>query len=432
MSASADAWQALARPGFLRSARPWRSAGYLLATGLSGLLLCVLLLVSAIVAGVLVTVVIGLPMLAALALAGLPYAALERRLLRLLPDQAPVESPHREPDRPGLVAWLRLRYREQATWRELGCAALAALVLWVIDLTAIGGAVLVPVWLLATPVLLTLDGEQVNVLKVWQIHDQPTACALTLVGALLLAALSYPLTAVAVGRAALVRRLTGRTEQDHRIGELVRSRARLVDAFEAERRRIERDLHDGAQQRLVALAMNLGLARLDAPTGSPLAGRLADAHREVGQVLSELRELINGIHPQVLADRGLPEAVADLADRSPVPVDLAFELPARLPPAVESAGYFAVAEALANIAKHSGANRARLTGRYADGRLAVEVSDDGHGGADPARGTGLTGLADRLAVVDGTLAVSSPPGGPTLLRLEIPCTLTSPPPHRSG
>ncbi|MER5862482.1 sensor domain-containing protein [Kitasatospora sp. NPDC002040] len=425
------AWQALARPGFLRSPWPWRSVGYLLATGGSGLLLCLLLVLGAVVAGGLAMVLIGLPLLAALALVGLPYAALERRLLRLLPDRTPVESPHRTPDGPGLPAWLRTRYREQATWRELGCTALAALLLWPIDLTAVGCAVFVPLWLLATPVLLALDGEQVNVLKVWQIHDQPTALALALAGAVLFAALSYPLTAVAAGRATLVRRLTGRTEPDHRIGELVRSRARLVDAFEAERRRIERDLHDGAQQRLVALAMNLGLARLDAPTDSLLAGRLADAHREVGQVLAELRELINGIHPQVLADRGLPEAVADLADRSPVPVDLDFELPGRPPPAVEAAGYFAVAEALANLAKHSGANRARLTGRYADGRLGVEVSDDGRGGADPARGTGLTGLADRLAVVDGTLTVSSPPGGPTLLRLEIPCTLTDPSPPRS-
>ncbi|MFC8454546.1 sensor domain-containing protein [Kitasatospora sp. NPDC057223] len=422
---SGNAWQALRRPGLLRSAWPWRSAGYLLLSGLAGLLAGIGLLVCVTVAGVLAVVLVGLPLLAALALAGVPFAALERRLLRLV-DEAPVADPHRAPDRPGLAVWLRLRYRERATWRELGYTALAAFVLWPVDLVAVGFVVVVPGQLLASPALLALDGEQVNVLKVWQVHSPAVTVALALAGAVLLAALAYPLTALAAGRAALARLLVEPTGSELRIGELVSSRARLVDAFEAERRRIERDLHDGAQQRLVALSMSLGLARLDAPAGGPLAGRLADAHREAGEVLRELRELINGIHPQVLADRGLPDACADLADRSAVPAEVAFDLPGRLPAAVESACWFAVSEALANTAKHSGARRARVTGRHAGGRLAVEVWDDGAGGADPAAGSGLTGLADRVAVVDGTLTVSSPPGGPTLIRLEIPCTPLTP------
>jgi signal transduction histidine kinase len=194
----------------------------------------------------------------------------------------------------------------------------------------------------------------------------------------------------------------------------------LVDAFEAERRRIERDLHDGAQQRLVALTMTLGLARLDAPPG-PLADQLAKAHEEAGQALAELRELVHAIHPKVLADYGLEAAVADAADRSSVPVDVELELPDRLPQPVESAAYFVVCEALANVAKHSGAARARVSGGYDDGRLVLCVLDDGHGGADEAVGTGLTGLADRVSVLDGRLSLSSPPGGPTLLRVELPC-----------
>lgn len=326
------------------------------------------------------------------------------------------------PDRPGLPAWLRLRYREQATWRELGLTGLAAFVLWPIDLVVVGCALAVPGYLLAALPLLLLDGEQVNVLKLWQVHSLPVAALFGVGGALLFPLLAYPLTAVAAGRAALVRLVAGPGGQERRIGELVSSRARLVDAFEAERRRIERDLHDGAQQRLVALTMTLGLARLDAEPGGELSARLAEAHRQAGEVLAELRELINGIHPQVLTDRGLPDACADAADRSPVPVAARFDLPGRLPAPVESAGYFAVSEALANIAKHSGAGRARVEGRYVDSRLTIEVADDGRGGADPAAGSGLTGLADRVAVVDGTLAVSSPPGGPTLLRVEIPCT----------
>ncbi len=166
--------------------------------------------------------------------------------------------------------------------------------------------------------------------------------------------------------------------------------------------------------------MALGLARLDAPP--ELADRLAAAHQEADQVLGELRELIHGIHPQVLADYGLPDALADAADRSAVPVsvDVDVDLP-RFTESVESAAYFAVRESLANIARHSGAERAWITGRYEGGRLRVEVRDDGEGGADPALGTGLTGLADRLAVLDGTLSVHSPAGGPTVLSLEIPC-----------
>ncbi|MFB7472264.1 sensor domain-containing protein [Kitasatospora sp. NPDC056184] len=413
-------WGAVLRPGFLRSAAPWRAAGYLLATGLTGLLLCAGLLVSVAAGGVLAVLLVGLPLLAALALVGLPVAAWERRLVRFL-DGARVPDPHRVPDRPGLAAWLRLRYRERATWRELGFTALAGFVLWPVDLAVAGSALAVPGYLLAAVPLLLLDGEQVNVLKLWQVHSLGTAALFGLAGLVLLPLLGYPLALVAAARAGLVRLLLGPGGQDRRIGELVRSRARLVDAFEAERRRIERDLHDGAQQRLVALRMTLGLARLDAPADGPLAARLAEAHREAGDVLAELRELINGIHPQVLTDRGLPEACADAADRSPVPVATRFALPGRLPAPVESAGYFAVTEALANIAKHSGARTASVDGRYADGRLTIEVADDGRGGADPGRGTGLTGLADRVAVVDGTLTVSSPPGGPTLVRVEIPC-----------
>lgn len=418
-------WRALRRPGFLRSAVPWRAAGYLLVSGVAGVLLCVGLLVAVVVAGVLAVVLVGLPLLAGLALVGVPFAAWERWLLRLL-DGVRAADPHQLPARPGLSAWLRLRYREQATWRELGFTVLAAFLLWPVDLVVVGCALVVPAYLLAALPLLLADGEQVNVLKLWEVHSPVVAGALGFGGLVALALLAYPLTAVAAGRAALVRLLLSPGGQERRIGELVSSRARLVDAFEAERRRIERDLHDGAQQRLVALSMALGLARLDAPPGSPLAAQLAVAQREAGAALSELRELINGIHPQVLTDRGLPDACADAADRSPVPVEVRFDVPGRLPPAVESAGYFAVSEALANVARHSGAGAARVEGRYADGLLTIDVSDDGGGGADPAGGTGLTGLADRVSVVDGTLTVDSPPGGPTLLRVEIPCTPLSP------
>jgi signal transduction histidine kinase len=339
-----------------------------------------------------------------------------------------VADPHRDPDRTGITAWARTRFAERATWQELGYAVLAATVLWPLELLAVGGAFAVPADLLATPLLLAADGEQANPLKLHAVTGYPAALACAAAGLLLLPALLYALGPVAGARAALARWLLtagGTAELAARVTELTTSRARLAAAFDAERRRIERDLHDGAQQRLVALSLTLGLARLDAPDGSPIADRLAKAQAEAGQVLESLRELINGIHPQVLTDRGLPDALADAADRSPIPVRTRLNLPGRLPESAESAAYFVVCEALANAAKHSGASGVTVTGGHDGSRLTVEIRDDGRGGAHAARGTGLTGLADRVAVVDGTLTLASPAGGPTLLRVEIPCTLRS-------
>ncbi|MEV4681343.1 sensor histidine kinase [Streptomyces kurssanovii] len=415
--------QAVAHPRYLLSAWPWRAAGYLLSSAPVGLLVLVVLLVGVVVGGVLAVVLVGLPLLVVLALSGLPVAALERRRLRLV-DGRPVRSPHRMPDGPGPVVWARTRFREPATWRELGFALVLATVLWPLDLLVAAVVLGAPLALLGTPLVMATvgGGEEVRVLKLWLATSWPQAFAAAVVGLLMLAVSGYVLGAVAAGRAEMTRVLLvpADPERRERVAELVRSRVRLVDAFEAERRRIERDLHDGAQQRLVALSMTLGLARLDAPPG-PLADQLAKAHDEAGKALAELRDLIQGIHPKVLADHGLVPAVADAADRSAVPVDVTLDLPGRLPEAVEAAAYFVVCEALANIGRHSGASRAEVTGRHEDGLLALEVRDDGRGGADAGQGSGLTGLADRVSVLDGTISLSSPPGGPTLLRVEIPC-----------
>jgi signal transduction histidine kinase len=213
-----------------------------------------------------------------------------------------------------------------------------------------------------------------------------------------------------------------------RVDELTTSRARVVEAGVAERRRLERDLHDGAQQRLVALSLDLRLAqaRLHAdPDGA--AELLGHAREELAVALAELRDLARGIHPAVLADRGLDAALQALGARSPVPVDLGPVEAGRLPEPVEAAVYFVVAEALANVAKHAHATRATVRIARSGGRAVVEVSDDGIGGADPARGSGLHGLADRLAALDGRLAVESPLGQGTRLRAEIPCPTVSSP-----
>ena len=213
-----------------------------------------------------------------------------------------------------------------------------------------------------------------------------------------------------------------------RVDELTASRARLLETGVAERRRLERDLHDGAQQRLVALSLDLRLAQGRLHTDPDRAAELlAHAQEELRLALAELRELARGIHPAVLADRGLDAALQALAARSPVPVTLEPVATGRLPEPVEAAAYFVVAEALANAARHAHATRVTVRIGQEEGRAVVEVADDGIGGADPARGTGLHGLADRLSALDGRLAVDSPLGQGTRLRAEIPCGTVSPP-----
>jgi signal transduction histidine kinase len=207
-----------------------------------------------------------------------------------------------------------------------------------------------------------------------------------------------------------------------RLAELQASRVRLVETATAERRRIERNLHDGAQQRLVSVAFALGLARSRLPGDPSAAGTaLAEAHTALARALEELRQLSQGIHPGVLVERGLRTAIAELAWAAPVAVHVAWEAPDRLSEAVELAGYYAVAEALTNTAKHARATSVRIEVSYQDGRAMIAVSDDGVGGADAERGTGLRGLADRAEVLGGRLTVHGSAGAGTTVRMELPC-----------
>jgi signal transduction histidine kinase len=206
-----------------------------------------------------------------------------------------------------------------------------------------------------------------------------------------------------------------------RMRELRASRARLVEAGDAERRRLERNLHDGAQSRLVALALNLRLARSSLEEGSAGAALIDGSIDELKQSLDELRELARGIHPAVLSERGLEPALRSLAGRAPVPVELVGAAGGRLPAAVETAAYFVVSEALTNVAKYAHAEHATIRMGRTNGRLLLEISDDGVGGAAPTTGSGLHGLSDRVAALDGELEIASPPGGGTRLRVELPC-----------
>ena len=394
---------------FLASSWPWRSLAYLTGGALIGFATIVATVVLLAAGLVLSVVVVGIAGYLATVLSGVAVGRLERWRMRLV-DRDALPDPHRRPAASGLRPWLMCRLREQATWRELGYTMISALVLCWMDAAVVGAVGFVATSLLFGPFYNQEDPLWITV-------------PLALLTPAVLVVAAYPVTAWAGARAAMARALLAprSNDSDAALVELNRSRARLVDAFEVERRRIERDLHDGAQQRLVALSMQLGLARLELADDSPAAAQIVAAQHLAKETLAELRELIRGVHPKVLTDRGLAAAVGDAAGHAPVPVDLDLRLTGRLPDAVEVTAYFVVVEALANVAKHSSATRAAVTAAVRGDRLLLDVRDDGCGGADPERGSGLTGLADRVSAVGGTVALSSPPGGPTLLHVEIPC-----------
>jgi signal transduction histidine kinase len=426
----------------LISSWPWRSARYLLTTVLVALAAAAVLaipwlvLVARLAAGdyqagvTVVLVLLGTALVTGLGpVVVTPLADLERKRLRMV-DTRPAVPPHRKSPAGGPVAWLRDRYTRPDAWREVGYACLLAIAAPVPAAAALLAGPLAG-FLIAGPflVLAQQPGGSPVALVFVQAATVGQALPYAIAGVVLLPLVPYLLTLVAGADAAVARALlVGGSAERLRaeLTEVSRSRARLADAFEAERRRIERDLHDGAQQTLVSLTMQLGLARLDLPPGSPAAETVAAAHDQAKQLMAELRELIHGIRPQVLTDLGLPAALGELADQSPIPVTVRAPLDGRLPGPIENTAYFAAAEALTNIAKHSGATSASVTARLHGGVLTIEISDNGHGGADPGRGTGLTGLADRVAVADGRILLSSPPGGPTVLRVEVPCPQSTP------
>ncbi|WP_077690473.1 MULTISPECIES: sensor histidine kinase [Nocardiopsis] len=439
-------FQALLSPRFLLTAWPWRALAHSVNTMFVGWALAAVAmpvyLPWVVFAAMLATrpwdtlpavsmtavFVVGLVMVVVFTpLIALPLGALERRRLPLV-TRGPFSSGHRPPP-PGLWGWVRTRCTEGATWREMGYAAL--LMPFALAVTMVLGALFSMAIVMAVgPVLVSQGGEAEIALGLTTVTTPEEAVPYMLLSPAVLVVLLYASGILAQGHAVVARALLVGPPKDElraELSQVTESRARLVSAFEYERRRIERDLHDGAQQRLVALSMDLGLARLDMEEGSEADRRVAAAQAKANELIDELRELVRGIHPRVLTDRGLPAALAELADRCPVPTRVDTDIPRRLPAHVEGTAYFVVAEALTNVYKHTGADAAAVHAGTASGgpgrpdTLLVEVTDHGPGGADPARGSGLTGLRDRVAVMGGTMELSSPEGGPTRIRVELPC-----------
>jgi signal transduction histidine kinase len=340
----------------------------------------------------------------------------------------PIPRPYRpEPVNGNL--WRRFQWMltDPATWRDaawLAPGAVTGLLLgtlaFLIPLYGLQGATLLPLWL-------HLGGAWYGYGVIWPIETIGEAWLSVPQGVVFLAVglVTAPWLLWLHHRfAKIFLAPTSNAALALRVRELTVSRADTVDTQATELRRIERDLHDGAQARLISLSMSIGLAEELMHRDPEAAQQLLTEAREASSAaLIELRQLVRGIHPPVLAERGLAGAVRALALVLPVPVSVDLELTGRAQTPVESAVYFAVAEVLANVSKHSGARTASVFGRHLHGVLSVAVRDDGVGGADPANGSGLRGIERRLAAFDGTMVLSSPAGGGTLVTVEVPCAL---------
>jgi signal transduction histidine kinase len=367
---------------------------------------------------------VGIPILIGTMWAWRWLAELERGLIaRLVGIEIP--SPYR-PDRADDGWWQRVaaRLSDPATWKDLAFLLLQlplGIVSFTVAVTVLGlglGALLAPAYYWALP-----DGTWIAEINV---DTLPESLVGVPFGALVLLVGIPGLSALGRLYGWLAAQLLGSNadpELTAQVSELQGARSRIIAAADAERRRIERDLHDGAQQRLVALALNLRLAEQRAAQGDASAAELVrQAGEEANVALKELRDLARGIHPAILTNRGLAAALHDLAGRATVPVDVVAAPSERLPDAVEAAAYFVVSECLANIGKHAQATAATVSVTADDGHLSVVVSDDGVGGAELGDGTGVQGLVDRVGALNGTLSMESPPGAGTRVTASIPLT----------
>jgi signal transduction histidine kinase len=360
----------------------------------------------------------------------------ERRRLASEWAGVPIPVPYRpEPDRPpgSLVDWWRRTKAlkaDPATWRDelwLLCAPVSL----ALGILPAGIVVYGLEGIFAVPIVTAFAGPGYGYTFGWAV-DFPGESLVAIPQGVLLVwfglAIAPRMQRVSAGFARWTLGPVRSAELTQRVQRLTETRAEALDAQAAELRRIERDLHDGTQARLAAVGLSIGMAAEEIAASKPdVALRwLAEARESSDRALADLRDLVRGIHPPLLAEQGLTEAVRGLAMGLPIPVDVDIDLPGRLAAAVESAAYFAVAETLTNVAKHSRAKAAWIMMRHSEDRLMMMVADDGVGAADPGKGTGLAGVSRRLAAFDGMVDVASPPGGPTVVTMELLCESSLP------
>ena len=411
---TATVWQALMRRPwrFLFSRWPWLSLTYLLVSAVLGFVL----------------LPVGILTLLLLPLWGIMIGALERRRTRLLgfPHQA---SGHVRVGAEQRHNWLGIRMTEAATWRETGALLLDLVFGWaaIVALSFQGFALIALVAIGVTGAERQADIGLFADVRI--IVGPENWWPVIPIGLAMLCLFAYINGLLAAGQASLLRLLCGTRQRElaRNVERLIQSRAALIESFEAERRRIERDLHDGVQQELVTLAARLGMVSLElddltmqgADTAMARAA-LDSAQGQAEHAMATLRNTVRGIHPAVLTDHGLRAALNELADRTPVPLSLDVAEFGRLPAPAETAAYYLVTEAVSNAAKHTTATRLTVRAGIEDDALAVSVTDNGHGGADENGGTGLRGLRERAEALGGQFSILSPDGGPTTLHLALP------------
>ena len=404
--------------------RPLLELGYLVAGLFSGIVTFTLVVTAlALSVGLMPAFLLGIPVLWATIWLVHGLAGMERGRAAALLDVRMPGRPVRAVPEGGWVRRTFVRARSVEFWKEAGYCLL------LLPLGTVSFALVVSFWSAAAAGILLplyvdrLPGDEAVTWLDWSSTTEVWAGVAGGVVMLLLARLLS--AAFTLAQVRLAHALLSPSEADAlrlQVTRLTETRARVVDAADAERRRIERDLHDGAQQQLVALAMNLGRARAkfeDDPEG---ARELVDqAHQDAKDSITELRNVIRGVHPAVLTDRGLDAALSSVAARSPVPVRLDVDVPARPSPTAEAVAYFVVSEALTNVARHAQAKHVDVRVEREGDRLLLSVADDGVGGATERPGSGLAGLRDRVQAVDGTFHLTSPPGGGTTMTVEVPC-----------
>jgi len=444
------------------SARTWRELAYLVA-GIPLAVVSLVVLIAGLFTGALLAItLLGVPVVAGTVIAARHLGAVHRRLQRVLLHHEIAAPPPRRA-RPGLVGWVGGGLTDLAGWRAIAYIVVSfpfkvigtyvMLMVWGLGL----GLATHPLWWrIGDPRQVGADGiERRAAMRLGGvvIDTWPRAFAVAALGVVILLVAPWPARALVWLDRMLIGGLLGPGRLSQRVSDLEQTRAHAVDDSAATLRRIERDLHDGAQARLVALAMQLDMARehlagvgggvVTGPGGGGVAGLgrpdaprddavpadgddlrrarelLDTAHRNATEAITELRDVTRRIHPPVL-DQGLDAALATLAARSPVPVTLRAQLAGRPSPAVETIAYFCVAELLTNVAKHSGARRSGVDVVQLGAVLRLQVIDDGAGGAVAGPGGGLAGLHDRVRTIDGAMTITSPPGGPTLVTIDLP------------